>query len=876
MPKEKNNTIGFPFFQYLELFLNDEHSRIYKEFKPLTKKFLNFNNRKQNTSAFLRVPQFEALEMYVFLKEYCNNKKMWQVFDEWYNKKEGFENRRIAGIDEQGQMELFGVDESNDDTMKENFHKVFEQIKKMEQEYPNYIFALTMGLGKTVLMATSIFYEFLLANKYPNDERYCHNALVFAPDKTVLGSLREIITLDKSLVVPPEYVDFLESNLKFHFLDESGGTLNTLDGSNFNIIISNTQKIILKRKHTPKSDSELLFGAEMGHYRAITKQKWSDIQAEAGIEDAENKAELIANNRFAKLLRLKNLGIYVDEAHHVFGTKLQDDLITTSRATSLRVTINELAENLKIAGSKVVACYNYTGTPYVNNRLLPEVVYYYGLSQAIDNGYLKKIDPMGLENITDDVLAFCRIAIKGFWEKCGEKRVENMLPKMAIFASRIDQLETELRPAVEKVLGELHIPTSKILVNVGDDSITRNDDIREFNNLDSSSSEKQFILLVNKGREGWNCRSLFSVAMYREPTSKVFVLQAAMRCLRQIGDYQHTAYLYFSNENMQILDEELKSNFNVTLDDMRKAGIEGNVVKVKPVPPAITISITHAKKLYNKKEKKLAEHVDFKSNEYDFESYKIIGTRRKMDDLSVKIGHEIDYTSARDKREYSPLTIVAEIARYLNVSPLKINDILKNSVEGMEKICKIVNDYNEVLYDEIIPRLFKEMYEIEEFECKEEQHLKLVIEPDSGYYNFKCKPELVVSMHEAYYEYFKKKSFNLDNYCFDSKPEKDLFIRLLKNEKDIENVWFTGMLANGQTEFKVYYIDPESHGVRAYYPDFLVKKKDGSYVIVEVKGENKMDDKVVLAKRQYAEQIAMVSGMKYEFVPSQKVDVYPI
>lgn len=36
------------------------------------------------------------------------------------------------------------------------------------------------------------------------------------------------------------------------------------------------------------------------------------------------------------------------------------------------------------------------------------------------------------------------------------------------------------------------------------------------------STEKQFIILVGKGREGWNCRSLFGVALYREPRSKIF------------------------------------------------------------------------------------------------------------------------------------------------------------------------------------------------------------------------------------------------------------------------------------------------------------------------------------------------------------------
>ena len=69
-------------------------------------------------------------------------------------------------------------------------------MRKNSRVYPNYIFALTMGTGKTILMATCIFYEFLLGNKFEKDVRYCHNALVFAPDKTVLQSLKEIESFD--------------------------------------------------------------------------------------------------------------------------------------------------------------------------------------------------------------------------------------------------------------------------------------------------------------------------------------------------------------------------------------------------------------------------------------------------------------------------------------------------------------------------------------------------------------------------------------------------------------------------------------------------------------------------------------------------------
>lgn len=134
------------------------------------------------------------------------------------------------------------------------------QLAAGRRNYANYIFGLTMGTGKTILMATCIFYEFLLANKFPKDARYCHNALVFAPDTTVLEALREIETFDMAKVVPPEdNVNWLTTHIQFHFLDEAGMALKTSDRSMFNLIISNTQKIILKRQHQDKSPTDQLF-----------------------------------------------------------------------------------------------------------------------------------------------------------------------------------------------------------------------------------------------------------------------------------------------------------------------------------------------------------------------------------------------------------------------------------------------------------------------------------------------------------------------------------------------------------------------------------------------------------------------------------------
>lgn len=860
----RKQEIDFPFYTYLNLFIQQERKKIYTVYTPLSKKFLSYNN-PDNTSSFLRKPQFEALEVYIFLKEYCNNKYLFEIFEDWFRRQNEFEGRISAGVDRRGQGYIFDPLETDNSEDIETFQQVFDQIKSFQQIYPNYIFALTMGLGKTVLMATSIFYEFLLANKFPKDRRFCHNALVFAPDKTVLQSLKEIETFDKSKVVPAEYVNWLETNLKFHFLDETGDALNAIENSKYNIIISNSQKIILKKQRKSKTPSLALFSDYSTAYKAKSLNK--DFEDLYGFE-IDTDTELITNQRFAKLTRLKQLGIYVDEAHHVFGSDLAKDFGLKASSTSLRVTINELAENLKEAGTSVVGCYNYTGTPYVGSRLLPEVVYSYGLRDAIDKKFLKKVDIESYKNIKNQTLAFVRIAITSFWNKNSGLRFENMLPKLAFFASSIDELQIELKPAVEQVLSELNISTQKILVNVGDSGITTNDDIREFRNLDTPQSDKQFILLVNKGKEGWNCRSLFGVALYREPKpkSKVFVLQATMRCLRSIEPKQQTAQVFLSDENIKILENELEENFRMSIDDLKNAGDNKELTEVRLVPPPVKVKFKKIRKLYQIRQKTLKDKVDFGLDKVDLERYKITSSKRSIFDISQKIGSEEDKTEFKDKRKFSSFTLIAEISRYLNLSPIQIRDVIVNSKEGIELVVNKVNDFNELLYDWLIPHLFNELFEIQSFERAEEIEIELIKEPKDGdCYRVNAKKELIANINDSKYDDFKNKSFHLDNYCFDSNPESSLFWTLL-NDNKIENVWFTGMLTHGQSEFYINYIDPVSHTLRSYYPDFFVKMTDGSYMIVEVKGDNKIEDEVVKAKAEYAQQIAFVNKMQYRMI----------
>ena len=844
----------FPFYFHLRDFYVQNRGRIRQHYRELTRKYLDFNS-PANANAFLRQPQFEALEMYIFLKEFLDNKPVHQLFKEWSERVEQFSGRGFVAEHEQlGKVSQPGMFE---ELTKGVFEQVYNHLKAYTRDYPNYIFALTMGTGKTILMATCIFYEFILANKFPKDPKYCHNALVFAPDTTVLQALREIQTFDKSRVVPPEYVSWLDANIRFHFLDEVGMTLNVLDRSRFNLIVSNTQKVILKRQHKPKSPFELFMSSHQLSFPA------GSVYAQYGSlyesDELDSEEALTSNQRFQKLQRLGQLGIYVDEAHHAFGTQLAQDMGTDSSRTSLRLTIDELAMSLKRAGSHVVACFNYTGTPYVQNHILPEVVYAFGLSDAIQGQYLKQVRIHGYQNAQTS--EFVEIAIQDFLSHNDlDDRHEDLHPKMAFFAATIEELQDELRPAVEHALLEHGISTDKILVNVGDPRLTSNEDIREFNRLDTPGSGKQFILLVNKGREGWNCRSLFAVALYRKPKSKIFVLQASMRCLRSIGAAQRTGHVYLSDENMSILEDELQQNFRVSVQGLQSSGSDSQPVSVHVKIPVEQVRLTRIRSLFQLREKQFPAHIDLEIKKAPTDQYRLIHEEREGLSANSHTIKTEDISQAKERRKFSPFTLVAEVARYLNRSCLDIEKILASTTEDIATIVSSVNEFNELLYDWVIPRLFQELYTIEVYEHREEQVIELVKVPERGYYEINAKPALVTreQEHQAYAD----KSFHLDAYCFDSEPEHYLF-PLLLHDSQVKRVYFTGMLTHNQSDFFIQYIDPESHTIRSYYPDFLLQKDDGNYYIVEVKADYQIDAPVVVAKRTFAEKTAAASNMTY-------------
>jgi len=205
---------------------------------------------------------------------------------------------------------------------------------------------------------------------------------------------------------------------------------------------------------------------------------------------------------------------------------------------------------------------NLTGTPYVDGKMLNDVVYYFGLKEGIEQGILKQVGILNYGNVKTQ--SFIDDVLKVFFAQYDALKLDGKLPKIAFYAANIEDLQQELRPMIEKSLLNMGKDIKLILEYHTEAEKNK----IEFLNLDTAASDKQIVLLVGKGTEGWNCKSLVATALFRKPKSSVFVLQSTTRCLRAVGDNTVKASIFLSDENYKILDKELESSFQTSIADL--------------------------------------------------------------------------------------------------------------------------------------------------------------------------------------------------------------------------------------------------------------------------------------------------------------------
>lgn len=322
---------------------------------------------------------------------------------------------------------------------------------------------------------------------------------------------------------------------------------------------------------------------------------------------------------------------------------------------------------------------------------------------------------------------------------------------------------------------------------------------------------------------------------------------------------------------MDILDAELHANFNMSIKDLNnKEKKEKKIyhVKVNPPPRYLHVKVIHHE--YSLTENEKTGAIDFGLRNADLSKYeaKIYVKHGMTSSSTVKEESADKYVK---RTEYSLFTLVGELSRYMNIPCIKLQALLEEAKDGIELILEKVNLYNDIVYDILVPKIFHHLYRIDCTKTTKEKKLLFLKEPKSaGYYEFRAEEKLVVRESRDEYKSYKQKSFHADTYCFDSQPERELFDQYIKSNK-VKEVYFTGMFTSEQSELGIQYVDPESHRVRHYYPDFIAKMDDDTYEIIEVKGDNKLDDAVVKAKAEAAEEIATESSMTYKMYAGSEV-----
>ncbi len=757
-----------------------------------------------NSTWYLREPQIEAFETYVYIKEILWNKPIWDlIFDVVWDKKELIKSLWLSSDE---MLDLVMNPEKMDEKLKELLWE------NSSDDYSNQVYALTMWTWKTVLMTVYILYEVVLSYYHKEDKRFAKNFMVFAPDKTIISSLKEIKSFDYNLVIPKEYSDSL-LQIKYHYLEDTKTKLSIPEGSNYNIIVSNSQKIIIKSRKASE-----------------------DLQKQLFWDDNSKESSEIENERFTALKNLDNLSIFIDEAHHSFWKNLDDEI------KKLKFTINRIHEN-----KSLVNCVNMTWTPYIEWKLIQDVVFYYWLKNWIEDWILKQVEIIEFWEVKTK--EFLLNIISEFWETYKEDRVEWKLPKIAIYTASIDELRNVRKTLETDIFKRLKIDTRKITEN---HSEAKKEELEEFEKLDTIDSDKQFILLVWKWTEGWNCKSLFSTALYRRPPH-IFTLQATTRCLRAIWDNSKKAKIFLSRENYKILDNELKKNFDISINDINwisnlTQNIECSIEKRK------TIKI---KKLL--KEIKAVSRNSFENFKIDFNNYKWRELYRNVKELKLNEKKEAIYTDwklvenkVNLNYDYSYYEILGLINKFTHIDFIILKNVLNNSNIERIEFEKIISEDNyklNYLVDEFIKEYYD--YEIEERVIWEEMK---VIKLEVDKFNFEVSKDKIDKWLICYKEDLEENRlwFHLNPYNFDSIDELDVYKyikKALNDDEYIKDIYFTWW--TDKVNYTDFYFGYEIYKewelqISNYFPDFLIEvintKWNLKYLVLEIKGWDKKSD----------------------------------
>lgn len=781
---------------------------------PIISEILEWAANPNGSGFRLRQPQVRALETYWYLRLVLNTPHILDLYKKLFDKTKdlldalGVPGDAFEEVDYD--LEVLWEKIFSDEKFV-NRYKIDTLQESLTLKYPSYILALAMGSGKTKLIGAIIATEFGMSIEYPEGP-FVQNALVFAPGKTIIESLRDIADTEYDRILPSRLYKPFASSIKLTFTRDGEKYIPVIPGSFFNVIVTNTEKIRITSKKIQRG----ILGSML-----------------LGMDIKEAKEE-IANARLMHIASLPHLAIFSDEAHHTYGNSMKTGL------KKVRMTVDYLAEN-----TNVICVVNTTGTPYFKRQPLRDVVIWYGLSEGIRDGILKEVaGNIHSYSFEGNVEAYLTHVIEDFFKDYGTVSLpDGTLAKLAIFFPQTDDV-VELRPTIEIKLAEMGLSSSLIL-----EHHTVNDNKKEFDRFKTKSSPHRIALLVNRGVEGWDVPSLFACALARKlRTSNNFVLQASSRCLRQIPGNKIPARIYLSVENQSILDKQLQETYGETITDLNRAYTKNRPATIRirklNIPPLLIKQIVRTV-IPKKREKKAIKlsRPKIKSREKIIKTTFTLAEQATSSKILNQLGDAVEiniqpntvdlYSAAVELSVayridfWELLTELREINNGTSEMPIAYFDSIASQIETQTKNYEVVEEEQEKALALIkIDGFNKEM----ELDGTELYTTEITYPVD--------KEKLLVNWDD-----WKEKAghfgFHYNPYNFDSNPERSYFELLLNylklHREQVEDIYFTGALTDPKkTDFYVEYKGDEGK-MHRYTPDFVIRRKDGKCLIVEIK-----------------------------------------
>ena len=155
--------------------------------------------------------------------------------------------------------------------------------------------------------------------------------------------------------------------------------------------------------------------------------------------------------------------------------------------------------------------------------------------------------------------------------------------KLGIYCGTIEKLEEMVYPLVSRIVTEYGMSADVILkFHKGNKQYPQPADSQmQFDTLDSPISRVRIVLLVQIGKEGWDCRSLTGIILSQEgDCPKNMVLQTSCRCLRQVEKgAPETALIYLNDTNADKLNAQLQQQHRISLKEFQAGGAGSQTLK---------------------------------------------------------------------------------------------------------------------------------------------------------------------------------------------------------------------------------------------------------------------------------------------------------